>query len=195
VVSPDSEPAGPSRRHVLKAAVVATAGLGATACGGAKDTAPKFRIPIPSHVPSADLGPLSRLLYLEYETVAAYEAGIPLLDEATQKTAEQFLRHELSHADDIGGLIKNATKAKQPPQPGVRYSLGHPRTAAEVLDLLYRLERAQLSAYLWAMPRLSSGPVRAAAAAIFANDAQHVSLLRARLGSPPVPAAFVTGRE
>ena len=195
MVSETPEAAGASRRRLLQAAAAATAGLGIAGCGGPTDTARKFHIPIPNHVPIADLGPLGRLLYLEYATVAAYEAGIPLLDEATQKTAEQFLRHELAHAGDIGGLIKNATKAKKPPQPGVRYPLGHPRTTGQVLDLLCRLERAQLSAYLWAIPRLSAGPVRAAAAAIFANDAQHLSLLRLRLGQPPAPAAFVTGRE
>jgi hypothetical protein len=194
VVAATSEPAGASRRRVLQAALAAAAGLGAAACGGHTDHAPRFHLPAPNNVPASDLGPLYRLLDLEYAAIAAYEAGIPLLDEATQKTAEQFLRHELSHAGDLGGLIKNASKAK-PPQVRVRHDLGHPRTAAEVVDLLYRLERAQLSAYLWAIPRLSDGPSRAAAAAIFANDAQHLSLLRMRRGEPPAPAAFVTGRE
>ena len=195
MVSISGEPAGASRRGVLLAAAGAGAGLVATACGGPTDTAPKVHIAVPDHVPLADVGLLSRLLYLEYATIAAYEAGIPLLDEATQKTAEQFLSHELSHASDIGGLIKNATKQKKPPQPGLRYHLGHPRTGEQVLELLHGLERAQLSAYVWAIPRLSSGPVRAAAAAIFANDAQHLSLLRSRLGQPPAPTAFVTGSE
>jgi hypothetical protein len=184
-----------SRRRALQAAVAATAGLGAVACGGHTHRAPKFTFPIPSDVPLSDVGPLQRLLFLENATVAAYEAGIPLLDEATQKIAEQFLRNELAHADDIGGLIKNATKAEKAPEPGVRYPLGHPRTAAEVVGLLYRLERMQLSTYLWAIPRLSAGPVRAAAAAIFANDAQHVSMLRVRLGQTPAPSAFVSGQE
>lgn len=64
-----------------------------------------------------------------------------------------------------------------------------------MLELLHRLEDAQLTAYLNAIPKLSGGPVRAAAAAIFANDAQHVMMLRIRLDRPPAPAAFVDGRE
>ena len=43
--------------------------------------------------------------------------------------------------------------------------------------------------------QVSPGEARAAVAAILANDAQHVSLLRAELGMDPLPAAFVTGGE
>ncbi|MEA2145842.1 MAG: hypothetical protein QOG59_1429 [Solirubrobacteraceae bacterium] len=145
-------------------------------------------------VPSVDVDILRGLLDLEYETVAAYEAGIPLLDSATAVDAQQFLRHELSHVGEMFGLIKQAG-IKKPPGPRGSYDLGHPRTPAEVLDLLHRLEQAQLSAYLHAIPLLVSGPVRVAVASVFANDAQHVTVLRERLHRTPAPAAFVTGRE
>ena len=64
-----------------------------------------------------------------------------------------------------------------------------------MLDLLHRLEQTQLSAYVHAIPLLASGPVRVAVASVFANDAQHVAVLRERLHRTPAPAAFVTGRE
>ena len=57
------------------------------------------------------------------------------------------------------------------------------------------IERAQLAAYLDALPTLSQPKIRAAAAAILANDAQHVSVLRASMGLAPLPSPFVTGRE
>jgi hypothetical protein len=145
-------------------------------------------------VPSVDIDILLGLLDLEYETVAAYEAGIPLLDPATAVDAQQFLRHELSHVGEMFGLIKQAG-IKKPPGPRGSYDLGHPRTSDEVLDLLHRLEQTQLSAYLHAIPLLVSGPVRVAVASVFANDAQHVTVLRERLHRTPAPAAFVTGRE
>jgi hypothetical protein len=62
-----------------------------------------------------------------------------------------------------------------------------------VLALLKRLEQAQLRAYLDAIPQLSGGKVRAAVAAIYANDAQHLALLRWQTGEAPAPAALVTG--
>jgi len=145
-------------------------------------------------VPSNDVGLLLALLDLEYETVAAYEAGIPLLDSASAVDAQQFLHHELSHAGEMSGLIKQAG-IKKPPGPRGAYDLGHPRTPGDVLALLHRLESAQLGAYLHAIPLLGSGPVRVAVASVFANDAQHIAVLREHLHRPPAPAAFVTGRE
>jgi hypothetical protein len=134
------------------------------------------------------------LLDLEYETVAAYEGGIPLLDSSSALVAEQFLRHEMSHAGELAGLLKQAG-IKKPPSPRLAYDLGHPHTPAQVLALLHRLESAQLSAYLHAIPLLGPGPVRVALASVFANDAQHVAALRVALHRAPAPAAFVTGRE
>jgi hypothetical protein len=59
--------------------------------------------------------------------------------------------------------------------------------------LLKRLERLQIRTYLETIPRLSGGRVRAAMAAILANDAQHLAMLRWQAGGPPAPAALVTG--
>ena len=53
-----------------------------------------------------------------------------------------------------------------------------------MLALLHRLERAQIAAYLDAIPQLSPGPVRAAVASILANDAQHLAVLRLTQGLP-----------
>ena len=145
-------------------------------------------------VPSGDVKILLGLLDLEYQTIAAYEGGIPLLDSASAVDAQQFLRHELSHAGEIGGLLRQAG-IKKPPGPRVDYNLGHPRTSDEVLALLHRLEAAQLAAYLRAIPLVAAGPVRVALASVFANDAQHVAGLRSLLRRSPAPAAFVTGRE
>src|SRR5438270_240606 len=55
--------------------------------------------------------------------------------------------------------------------------------------------RKLIGAYLSALPRLTPGPVRAAIAAVMANDAQHLSVLRAAQHRSPVPAAFVTAGE
>lgn len=170
------------------------AGLAATGLSACGHSAVHPRVSTTAKVPSADVDVLKGLLDLEYETVAAYEAGIPLLDSASALTAQQFLHHELSHVGEMFGLIKQAG-IRKPPGPRGGYHLGHPRTSGEVLALLHRLESAQLAAYVDAIPRLASGPVRVAVASVFANDAQHVAALRERLHRAPAPAPLVTGRE
>ncbi len=136
---------------------------------------------------------LHDLLELEYKTIYAYEAGIPLLDPQTAVGPQQFLRQELSHAGELVGLIKKASG--QLPKPHGAYALGQPRTEADVLALLHDLEAEQLTAYLRALPLVSDPGVRAGLAAVLANDAQHVAMLRSQLHRAPSPAAFVTGRE
>jgi ferritin-like protein len=183
----DVAPEPASRRWVLASAASALAGVALVGCGGHHNAVK------PSDIRSTDVVIFRGLLDLEYRTVAAYEAGIPLLDKESAKVAMQFLPQEQAHAGELSGLIKKA-KVK-PPKRGLRYDLGHPRDTADVLRLLESLESAQLAAYLAALPRLSSGPVRAALAAVLANDAQHLALVRERLHEAPAPAAFVTGQH
>jgi hypothetical protein len=173
---------------LLSGAGAALAVVALEACGSHANA-----VDTPASVTTREIGVLIGLLHLEYKTIAAYEAGIPLLPAGLSKVPQQFLRHELSHAGELEGLIKKAgTKA---PKPRADYALGHPRTETEVLELLHALEAEQLAAYLKAIPQLTEGPVRSGVGAVFANDAQHLSMLRSLLHRPPAPAAFVTGRE
>ena len=141
-----------------------------------------------------DAGILNSLLDLEYHAIAAYSAGLPLLHpEGGGRAAKQFLGQELAHAVALQDLVKDA-KAK-PAKPRASYDLGSPRTGEEVLVLLHKLENAQLAGYLAMIPLLAPGKVRSAVAAIFANEAQHLAVIRSRLGRAPAPEPLVTGRE
>jgi hypothetical protein len=142
----------------------------------------------------ADLQILDHLLRLERWTVAAYIASIPLLRRPRARAAKQFLNEELEHTGELLSLIKSAGGRKGPPR-AASYPLGHPRDEQQVLALLHGLERAQLTAYLAAIPRLAPGSVRAAAASILASDSQHIAILRMMQGVPALPSAFVTGTE
>jgi hypothetical protein len=144
-------------------------------------------------VARADVEILNLLLDLEHWAIAAYTAGIPLLAPSAAPAARQFLQQELSHAGELSGLVKQAGGKAHKPAPS--YDLGHPTGSREVLSLLHQIERSQLAAYMQEIPRLEPARVRAAAAAILANDAQHVSILRLELGLPPMPAALVSGDE
>ncbi len=180
-----------SRRALLSAGAAGGAALLLGACG--KSNPLHTRVKAAGPVPLADVGVLNGLLDLEHYAIAAYEAGIPLLDKGSAAAAKQFLAQELTHAGELSGLVKKAGAKPHDPQP--TYDLGHPHTNADVLRLLHRIETSQLAAYVSAIPFLQNGKVRAAALALFANDAQHVTVLRLQLGLEPVPSAFVTGQE
>ncbi len=180
----------PSRRGLLRAAGTGVAGLVLAGCGGASL---KAQADNSAPVLGTDVGLLNHLLHLEHVAIAAYTAGTPLLPAATVKAGQLFLNDELAHAGALGALIKAA--GGKPNKPAPSFDLGHPRTSREVLALLHRVEAAQVSAYLAALPQLEPIIVKRSVAAILANDAQHVAVVRAALGQPAVPSAFVTGRE
>jgi hypothetical protein len=183
-----------SRRKLLLAAGASIAGAGAlglTACAGSS----RLRVVVRdgAKVARSDVEVLNGLLDLEHHAIVAYTAGISLLRPPRVRAAKRFLQQELAHAVALSELIREARG--KPGKPRAYYDLGHPRSATDVLVLLHRVESAQLAAYLEMIPRLSGGRLKSAIAAIFANDAQHVSVLRSQLGRPPIPSAFVTGGE
>jgi rubrerythrin len=186
--------AGSTRRTLLghwKTGIGAGAVIGLVGCGGGS-AKPNLRR-LPPAAKSTDIVLLNQALDLEHEAIAAYTAGIPLLDGRAKKAAELFLEQELSHAGEMFGLVKQA--GGRPNKPRASYDLGRPSTAREVLRLLHDLEHRELHLYLGALTRLSPGSVRAAAAAVLANEAQHVAVLRSALGMVPLPSPFVTGVE
>jgi hypothetical protein len=192
VVSEESSEAdASSRRGLLRAAGAGLAGtLVAAGCGKQS-----LRAQVHNSAPvlDTDVELLQQLLHLEHMGVAAYTAGTPLLAPATVKAGKLFLNDELSHAGALAGLIRAA--GAKPNKPAPSYDLGRPRSSDEVLGLLHRIENAQISAYLAALPRLEPSVVKRSVVAILANDAQHVAVVRAALGQTAVPSAFVTGRE
>jgi Ferritin-like domain len=193
VVSDDD---GASRRALLSGAGVTLAGaaaLGLAACGRQANTGHESVKKVAAPIQRLDVRILEQLLDLERRTVAAYIAGIPLLSHPDAKTAKQFLDEELEHTGELLSLIKAA--GGKGPVRTTSYDLGHPGNAAEVLALLHGLERAQITAYLKAIPRLQPAPVRAAVASILANDAQHIAIIRLARGMTAIPSAFVTGSE
>ncbi len=173
------------------------AGSGAVAaaiagCGSSQTSTTSLR-KLPRAARAADIEILNAALALENRTVSAYTAGIPLLSGTAQKAAQQFLGQHLTHAGELSGLVKQA--GGKPVKFRSDYNLGNPRNGTEVLDLLRMVESTMIATYLNAIPRLTPGPVRAAIASLLANDAQHISVLRAIVGLAPIPSAFVTGRE
>lgn len=171
----------------------AGAGLAGALLAGCGSESLRAQVHNSKPVLHTDVDLLNHLLHLEHTAIAAYTAGTPLLPPQTVKAGQLFLNDELAHAGALAGLVRAA--GGKPIKPAPSYDLGHPRSSEEVLALLHRIERAQISAYLAALPRLEPATVRQSITSILTNDAQHVAVVRAALGQPAVPAAFVTGRE
>ena len=154
----------------------------------------------PAQVPQLDAGfdtdvaLLNHLLHLEHVGIAAYTAGTPLLrpghDQGRQAVPERraLPRRRAGRPDPRGRSQADQAGAELRPR-AIR------ARAEEVLALLHEVEQAQITAYLAALPRLAPASVKQSVASILANDAQHVTVVRAALGQPAVPSAFVTGRE
>ena len=172
---------------------VAGAGLAGALLAGCGHKSLKAQVHDATPVLHSDADLLNHLLDLEHWAIAAYTAATPLLPAATVKAGKLFLNDELSHAGDLAGLVRAA--GGKPIKPRPSYPLGHPRGSAEVLGVLHTVERALITAYLDAIPRLRPGTVKQQVASIFANDAQHLAVVRAALHEPAVPSAFVTGRD
>jgi len=183
-----------SRRTLLSGSGVglaAGAALAITGCAGRSRT-PKVHA-IPTAARNADVAILNGLIDREYKAIAAYTACIPLLAGREQNAAKQFLSQETTHAGELSGLITQAGGYADKPRSN--YDLGRPRDRKDLLELLHSLEQAQIAGYVDAIPEVSPGSVRAALAAILANDAQHIVVLRRTLKLEPLPSAFVTGDE
>ncbi len=179
-----------SRRGVLRAAGAGLAGLVVAGCG---HSSLKAQVHNAKPVLHSDVELLNHLLDLEHWAIAAYTAATPLLPPATVKAGQLFLNDELSHAGDLAGLVRAA--GGKPIKGRPSYPLGNPHGSEEVIGVLHTVERALITAYLDAIPRLAPGTVKQQVASIFANDAQHLAVVRAALHLPAVPSAYVSGRE
>ena len=148
---------------------------------------------LPENLKAVDAAIFNRLIDAEYLVAATYIAGIPLLSDHNLRAAKHFLIQEVAHIAQLSNLVTVAHAT--PNGPRASYDLGHPRNQTQVMELIHRAEQATVRAYLDAIPQLTPGAARAAAASILANEAQHVSVLRRNLGLDPVPSAVVTATE
>jgi Ferritin-like domain len=196
VVSEERE--RPSRRGLFGAtgvALAAAASVALEACGsssasddGSRTATTHARRPPPS---PHDVRLLASALELERRTVDAYLACIPLLDHHIAKAAAVWLSEEVQHTGKLIALIRGVG-GTAPPRAN-SYDIGpRPHGKAQTLRRLASFEQLQLSFYLKTLPEFEQGATRAAVASIFANDAQHLSLLRLVAGQTPVPSAFVS---
>jgi bacterioferritin (cytochrome b1) len=142
---------------------------------------------------TTDIRILNSALDLEHLAIYAYTAGAKILKGAVLKEAKLFLSHEKAHAAGLEQAIKGL--GGTPNAARASYPLGNPKSQTDVLKLANMIENIAVKAYVEAIPQLARPELRATAAAIVTNEAQHIAVLRFNLGKPPVPSAFVAGNE
>jgi len=174
------------RRALALGAVAAGLAASLAACGGDEDTS--------AVDPEADAAVLNEILGRQQAAVAAYGEAMPALRGPELAMARRFRVQEQEHVD---ATTKTLRGLEEPADPvGEMIETGDLATSDDALDFLYRLESATIDAELNAVSRLTVGWTRPLVAAMAANQAQRLVLIRRALGAAPletIPEAFETG--
>jgi rubrerythrin len=183
-----------SRRRFFERSGVLVGAVGGpamflAACGD-DATTPKA-VTGPDESDEADVEILNGALDLELMAVAAYKTGAGHLRGQMLEVVKRFLEQEQAHADGLATAITDA--GGQPNRPKSAYDFPAMRSQTDVLRFAVELENTAIAAYVDALPKLTKGDLRATAASIITNEAEHVAVLLDALGEDPIPSAFVTG--
>lgn len=173
------------RALVLCVAVLAlAAGLGACGGSGGEVTTDK----------AADVKVLNEILARQLAAVDAYGQAMPALSGADLALARRFRAQEQEHVDATTKTLRGLEGEADPPAETIE--AGELQTPQDAMHFLYELESATIDAELNAVGKLTIGWPRPLIAAMAANQAQRLVLIRRALGAGPlqlVPEAFETG--
>jgi len=181
-----------SRRRFFRMSGVSVAGASAVFLAACSDDTKNPVKVGPDESDMADVEILNGALDLELMAVAAYKAGAAQMRGSVLAIAKRFLEQEQEHADGLAAAIKSADGV--PNRAKSSYDFPVLRTQADALRFAVDLENTAIAAYIDALPKLSETDLRATAASIITNEAEHLSVLLDALGRDPVPSAFVTGQ-
>lgn len=141
-----------------------------------------------------DLAVWNEVLARQLAAVDAYGEALPLLRGAELATARRFRGQEQEHVDATTKTIRSLEGEADPPAETVE--AGELKSAADAWHFLYELESATIDLELSAVAKLTIAWPRPLAAAMAANQAQRLVLIRRALGAGRtelVPNAFETG--
>jgi rubrerythrin len=175
-----------SRRRFFEASGVTFVGGSAVflgACGDDEEEA--------DGGPESDVRILNGAIQLENTAIVAYTKGAALLNGAVLAAAKQFRDQEIEHADGLAKAVQQL--GGKPTKQTMQLDFSGLKSQKDVLELATSVENVAIATYVEAIPKLSTPELRAVAAQILTNEAEHVSVLLGALGRPPVPDAFVTG--
>jgi hypothetical protein len=172
-------------RALLLGLVAAGLAVSLVACGGGDDSTVDKE---------ADVRVLNEILARQLAAVAAYGEALPALGGAELALARDFRSQEQEHVDATTKTLRGlGGEADPPPETIEAEGL---ETRRDALEFLYELESATIDAELNAVGELTISWPRPLIAAMAANQAQRLVLIRRALGAGPsevVPEAFETG--
>jgi hypothetical protein len=184
------------RRGASRAVVVFLAGLliGAAGAGcgqhghGASTDSEK----------AADSEALNELLARELTVIGSYGSSLAHAHGRARALSLRLRGQDQAHVDALEKAIRGVGgEADAEPLP-LELEGGRPASEAEALTLAYEEENAALDLALGSVPDLRTGAARGLAAALAADHAQHLTVLRQLLGAglgASVPAPFESGGE
>jgi rubrerythrin len=181
-----------SRRRFFALSGVSVAGGSAVFLSACGDDTKSQTVTGTDESDLADIEILNSALDLELMAVAAYKAGAARLKGDVLQVGKLFLEQEQEHADGLMAAIKDA--GGTPNRAKKAYDFPEWRSQTDVLKFAVDLENTAIAAYIDALPKLGKGDLRATAAAIVSNEAEHVAVLLGALGREQVPGAFVFGK-
>jgi hypothetical protein len=174
------------RRAFLVGSVVVALATGLFACGGGDGDSAIDQ--------EADVRVLNEILARKLAAVEAYREVLPVLRGAELATAREFLSQEQEHVNATMKTLRGLEGEADPPEETIEAD--ELRTRRDALEFLYELESATIDAELSAVGKLTIAWPRPLVAAMAANQAQRLVLIRHALGAAPletIPEAFETG--
>jgi hypothetical protein len=172
-------------RALLLGIIAAGLALSLAACGDGGDSAIDKE---------ADVRVLNEILARQQAAVEAHGEVLPVLHGADLAMARTFRAQEQEHANETTKILRGLDGESAPPAETIE--AGDLKTRREALELLYEMESATIDAELKAVAELTIAWPRPLIAAMAANQAQRLVLIRRALGARPleaVPEAFETG--
>ena len=182
-----------SRRTLIRSASAAT--LSAVAVGLLTGCSTGSAQTMQTADASSDVAILNTALGLEFQAIAAYQAGAEsgLLQKPVLDLAVQFQSDHKQHAQvlsstisKLGGMPVMAKDAS-----AYNFPVDTLKSQADVLQFAAYYEKGATSAYLGAVPALGDKDLAKAAASILGDEAMHWAVLLGALGQNPVPGAFI----
>ncbi len=173
------------RRALIAGAAAALLAVSLVACGGGSSSTTDKE---------GDVRVLNEILARQLAAVEAYDQALPALRGADLTLARRFRAQEQEHVNETTKTLRGLDGESDPPPETIEAP--ELKTPTEALEFLYELESATLDAELNAVSRLTIAWPRPAIAAMAANQAQRLVLIRRALGAGPlewIPEAFETG--
>lgn len=174
------------RRALALSGVALALALGLVACGGGGSDSTTDK--------QADVEVLNEILARQLAAVDAYGQALPRLRAGALALARRFRAQEQEHVDATTKTLRGLEGEADPPDETIE--AGELKTPQDAMRFLYELESATIDAELSAVGKLTIGWPRPLIAAMAANQAQRLVLIRRALGAGPlelVPEAFETG--